>query len=198
MALYRMVASGTTPGETFSFTLHAEGNLSTADAATAFGDALTAAWAGGMDDLTTADIDLTLASVATLDPATDGQVTRAEVVLALTGVASGEMLPFQCATVISLLTNSATRHGRGRFYLPPLAVSATDQGRVSAAAMIVLDTAWTAFFDSLNTDGVTPVVRNRTGHVSTTVTSARVGNVIDTQRRRRNKLTEVYTVIAVP
>ena len=198
MALHRFVASGTTPGETFSFTLHGESNLSTADAATAFADALTAAWGAGMDDLTTADIDLTLASAATLDPATDAQVTRAEVVLALTGVAAGEMLPFQCATVISLLTNSATRHGRGRFYLPPLAVSQTDQGRVSAAAMIVLDTAWTAFFDSLNTDGVTPVVRNRTGHVSTTVTSARVGNVIDTQRRRRNKLTETYTVIAVP
>ena len=198
MALHRFVASGTTPGETFSFTLHGESALSTGDAAQEFADALTAAWAAGMDDLTTADIDLTLASAATLDPATDGQITRAEVVLALTGVAAGEMLPFQCATVISLLTNSATRHGRGRFYLPPLAVSQTDQGRVSAAAMIVLDTAWTAFFDSLNTSGITPVVRNRTGHVSTTVTSARVGNVIDTQRRRRNKLTEVYTVIAVP
>jgi len=198
MALHRFVASGTTPGETFSFTLHGESNLSTGDAATAFGDALTAAWAAGMDDLTTADVDLTLASAATLDPATDGQITRAEVVLALTGVAATEMLPFQCATVISLLTASATRHGRGRFYLPPLATGTIDQGRVSAASLVVLDTAWTAFFDSLNTDGVTPVVRNRTGHISTTVTSARVGDVIDTQRRRRNKLTETYVVVAVP
>jgi hypothetical protein len=40
MALYRFVASGTTPGETFSFTMHAEGSLSTGDAATAFADAL--------------------------------------------------------------------------------------------------------------------------------------------------------------
>ena len=198
MALYRMVASGTSPGESWSFTLHGEGSLSTGDAATEFGDALTACWGAGMDDSTTADIDLTLASVATLDPATDGQITRVENVLALTGVDAGEMLPFQCATVISLLTASATRHGRGRFYLPPLAVSTLDTGRTSAAAIAVLDTAWTAFFDSLNTDGVTPVVRNRTGHVSTTVTSARVGNVIDTQRRRRNKLVEVYTAIAVP
>jgi len=198
MALYRFVASGTTPGETFSFTMHAEGNLSTGDAATAFADALTAAWGAGMDDLTTADVDLTLASAATIDPATDGQITRAEVVLALTGVAAGEMLPFQCATVVSLLTASATRHGRGRFYLPPLAVSVIDQGRVSAASLAVLDTAWTAFFASLNTDNITPVVRNRTGHVSTTVTSARIGDVIDTQRRRRNKLTETYTVVAVP
>ena len=76
MALYRFVASGTTPGETFSFTMHAEGNLSTGDAATAFADALTAAWAAGMDDVTTADVDLTLASAATIDPATDGQMQR--------------------------------------------------------------------------------------------------------------------------
>jgi len=197
MALYRMVASGTTPGESWSFTLHAEGSLSTADAATAFGDALTAAWAGGMDDVTTADVDCTLASVAALDPATDGQLTRVEVVLALTGVAAGEMLPYQCATVISLLTDSATRHGRGRFYLPPLATGTVDGGLISAATITSLDTAWTAFFDSLNTDGLNPVVRNRTGHVSTPVTSARVGNVFDTQRRRRNKLVEVYTAIAV-
>jgi len=197
MALYRMVASGTTPGESWSFTLHAEGSLSTADAATAFGDALTAAWAGGMDDVTTADVDCTLASVAALDPATDGQLTRVEVVLALTGVAAGEMLPFQCATVISLLTDSATRHGRGRFYLPPLATGTVDGGLISAATITSLDTAWTAFFDSLNTDGLNPVVRNRTGHISTPVTGARVGNVFDTQRRRRNKLVEVYTAIAV-
>ena len=72
MALHRFVASGTTPGETFSFTLHGESNLSTADAAQEFADALTAAWGAGMDDLTTADIDLTLASAATLDPALFG------------------------------------------------------------------------------------------------------------------------------
>lgn len=198
MALYRFVASGTTPGETFSFTMHGESNLSTGDAATAFADALTAAWAAGMDDVTTADVDLTLASAASIDPATDGQLTRVEVVLTLTGVAAGEMLPFQCATVITLITASATRHGRGRFYLPPLAASVLDGGRISAASLAVLDTAWTAFFDSLNTDTVTPVVRNRTGHISTPVTAARVGDVIDTQRRRRNKLVETELTIAVP
>jgi len=197
MALYRLVASGTTPGESFSFTMHAEANLSTGDTATAFGDALTACWAAGMDDLTTPEVDLTLASAAAINEATDGQITRVEVVLALTGVADAEMLPFQCATVISLLTASATRHGRGRFYLPPLAASFLLNGKLNSSAMTTLDTAWTAFFDSLNTDGVNPVVRNRTGHISTPVTSARVGDVIDTQRRRRNKLVETYTTIAV-
>ena len=76
MALYRLVASGTTPGEAFSFTMHAEANLSTGDAATAFGDALTACWAAGMDELTTPDVDLTLASAAAINEATDGQITR--------------------------------------------------------------------------------------------------------------------------
>jgi len=197
MALYRLVASGTTPGESFTFTMHAEANLSTGDAATAFGDALTACWAAGMDDLTTPEVDLTLASAAAINEATDGQITRVEVVLALTGVADAEMLPFQCATVITLLTASATRHGRGRFYLPPLAASFLLNGKLNSTAMTTLDTAWTAFFDSLNTDGVNPVVRNRTGHISTPVTSARVGDVIDTQRRRRNKLVETYTAITV-
>src|SRR3972149_10472864 len=135
MALYRFVASGTTPGETFSFTMHAGGTLSTGDAATAFADALTAAWGAGMDDVTTADVDLTLAAPPTIDPATDGQITRVEVVLALTGVGAGEMLPFQCATVITLLTASATRHGRGRFYLPPLYAGALAGGRISAASL---------------------------------------------------------------
>jgi len=197
MALYRLVASGTTPGESFTFTMHAEANLSTGDAATAFSDALTACWAAGMDDLTTPEVDLTLASAAAINEATDGQITRVEVVLALTGVADAEMLPFQCATVITLLTASATRHGRGRFYLPPLAASFLLNGKLNSSAMTALDTAWTAFFDSLNTDGVNPVVRNRTGHISTPVTGARVGDVIDTQRRRRNKLVETYTAITV-
>ena len=198
MALYRLVASGTTPGETFTFTMHATGTISTGDAATAFGDALTACWAAGMDDVTPPEVDLTLASAASINEATDGQITRVEVVLALTGVAATEMLPFQVATVISLLTASATRHGRGRFYLPPLAAGTLADGRVSGAAITSIDAAWTAFFDSLNTDGLTMVVRDRTNHVSTAVTSARVGDVFDTQRRRRNKLTETYTVIAVP
>lgn len=199
MALFRHVASGTTPGEQWSFTMHSEGTISNAAANAAFVDGLTAAWAvGGMTDATTADVDLTLASTAEIDPATDGQVTRVEAVLALTGAVVGEMLPYQCATVISLLTGSATRHGRGRFYLPPLATSMIAGGRLSATAVGILDVAWTAFFDSMATDLLSVVVRNRIGHTSLVVTSARVGDVIDTQRRRRNKLTETYTVIAVP
>ena len=101
------------------------------------------------------------------------------------------------ATTISLITAVANRHGRGRFYLPPLAAAVLAAGRLSPTTVSSLQTAATSFFDSLVTGGLTPVVRNRIGHVSTPVTEARVGDVIDTQRRRRNKLVEAYTVIPV-
>lgn len=197
MALFRHVVSGTTPGEQWSFTLHSEGTLSVGDANTALAAAVAAAYDGGFDTITAPDVVTTLASTATIDPETDGQITRVESVLALAGAAEEEMLPFQCATVITLVTASATRHGRGRFYLPPLAVSTLESGRLSAAALSNLDAAYTAFFDELATAGLTVIVRNRTGHVSTPVTEARVGDVVDTQRRRRNKLQEAFTVITV-
>lgn len=199
MALFRHTASGTVPGEQWSFTMHSEGAGTAESANDTFVTSLTAAWAaGGMVDVTTADVDLTLASTASIDPLTDRQLTRFEEALALTGDEAVEMLPFQVAVVISLRTALATRSGRGRFYLPPLGVTMVDDGRVSAAAIAILDNAWTDFFDAMNTGGLTVVVRNRTSHVSTVVTSARVGNVFDTQRRRRNKLIETYTDIAVP
>lgn len=197
MALFRHVISGTFPGEEWSFTLHTEGTLSVGDAEAANAAAITAAYAGGFATITTADVVTTLSSTAGIDPLTDGQTTRVETVLSLAGTAVEETLPAQCATVISLRTAFATRSGRGRFYLPPLGVGVLDGGRLSAAAISNLDAAFTAFFDAYVTAGLSPVVRNRTLHESTTVTEARVGDVIDTQRRRRNKLQEAYTLITV-
>lgn len=197
MALFRHVISGTTPGEEWSFTLHTEGTGSTGDANAALADAIDTAYTEGFASVTAPEVSSTLASTASIDPSTDGQITRVEAVLALPGTATAEMLPFQCATCISLISDSATRHGRGRFFLPPLAADVLADGRVSNTAILAISTAFTGFFDVLSTAGLAPVIRNRSGHVSTPVTSARVGNVIDTQRRRRNKLQEVYTTIPV-
>lgn len=198
MALFRHVASGTAPGEEWSWTLHTEGTASTGDANATFAAALNAFYTGGFAALTTADVVTTQASTATINPATDGQETRVESVLSLAGSGEGEMLPFQCATVCTLVTALANRHGRGRFYLPPLGALVLDAGRINTASLTGLQAALTDLFDALNTGGLQPVVRNRTGHISTPVVSARVGNVIDTQRRRRNQLIEVYASIPVP
>lgn len=197
MALFRHTISGTYPGESWSFTYHTEGTIPLGDAEAASAAAITGAYNNGFATITTADVVTTLSSTASIDVLTEGQISREETVLSLAGTDVGEALPAQNATAISLTTVLANRHGRGRFFLPPLAVSTVAGGKLAAAAVGNLVTAFTNFFDVLETQGLAVVVRDRTNHVSTTVTAARVGDVIDTQRRRRNKLVETYSAIPV-
>lgn len=84
----------------------------------------------------------------------------------------------------------ATRAGRGRFYLPPLAVSTVADGRLSSTAQGTVSSAVEAFLTSLGGASLTPVVRGRSTHTSTPITRYDVGDVFDTQRRRRDKLIE--------
>lgn len=198
MTLFRLVASGTTPGETFTHTLHADSALSPAGAALAWGDAIQAAMTAGWAAQMPGNVVYTLASAASIDTATDKQLQRSEVVLNIPGTSIAEILPFQCATAVSLRTAFATRSGRGRFYLPPLAANAIAGGRVAPASLTALKAGADALFDSLNTDAMTPVIRNRTLHISTGVTDGFVDDVIDTQRRRRNKLIPVRQAVVVP
>lgn len=199
MALFRHTASGTQQTGSWSFTLHTEGSLSVGDANSAWSDALTAGWVGSalVEDVYENSTILDTATTAGINPATDGQTTRVTATVSLAGSITGNQLPYQVAVVISLQTDTATRHGRGRLYLPAPDVSMCTNGGLSSTCLTNLDAGFTALFDSLNTDGLTPVVRNRTAHSSTTITSARVGSVFDTQRRRRNKIAETYTAIAV-
>jgi len=199
MALFRHTASGTQMTGAWSFTLHTEGSLSIGDANTAWSDALTAGWVGSnlVEDVYASDTVLDTASTAEINSATDGQMTRVTAAVSHAGSITGNPLPFQVAVVISLLTASATRHGQGRLYLPAPDVSMCVDAQLSSTCLTNLDAGFTALFDSLNTDGLTPVVRNRSAHTSLTVTSARVGSVFDTQRRRRNKISETYTAITV-
>jgi hypothetical protein len=200
MALFRHTASGTQMTGSWSFTLHTTGTMSVGDANGFWSDALTAGWVGTnlVEDVYASDTILDTASTAEIDSGTDGQMTRVTATVSHAGSITGNPLPFQVAVVISLLTASATRHGRGRLYLPAPDVSMCVDGQLSSTCLTNLDAGFTALFDSLNTDGLTPIVRNRTGHSSTTVTSARVGSVFDTQRRRRSKIAETYTAITVP
>lgn len=200
MALFRHTASGTVLGGNWSFTLHTEGSLSVGDANAAWVTALAAGWAGTnkLEDIYASDTVMDTASTAGINPATDGQTTRVTATVNHPGTITGNPMPFQVAVVVSLLTDTATRHGRGRLYLPAPDVSMCVDGELSSTALTNIDTGMEALFDSLNTSVLTPIVRNRTAHSSINVTSARVGSVFDTQRRRRNKIAETYTAITVP
>jgi len=199
MALFRHTASGTQQSGSWSFTLHTTGSLSVGDANTAWASALAAGWAGTalIEDIYETNTILDTATTAEIDPATDKQMTRVTATVSHAGSITGNQLPFQVAVVVSLLTDSATRHGRGRLYLPAPDRSMCAAGEASSTCTTNIDSGMTALFDSLNTSVLTPVVRNRTAHSSLTITSARVGSIFDTQRRRRNKLSETYTPITV-
>ena len=197
MALYRHIASGTFPGDSWSFTLHTLGSADLATAQTSWSGAVSALWTGALDAYVATDVEVTEVSTASLTQATGGQISRLIDDVTLPGVATGETLPAQCALCISWGSSLATRAGQGRAYLPPLAVSVMDAGRVSSAACTAIAAAAHDMVAALEGDGLNPVLYSRTTFLTTPITKGNVGNVIDTQRRRRNKLIEVRTPFAV-
>jgi len=113
------------------------------------------------------------------------------------GHATGNPTPNEVSMVASLRTASSTRRTRGRMYLPGLAVnSLTDQGRwVTEDCQTIADET-AAMLAVLVSDGETntAVVASATGGIFTPVTRVAVGNVPDSQRRRRDALIEAYSI----
>lgn len=198
MAVFRHVMSGTTPGESWSCTLYTTGSGTLAAAQTTWTTAIGDFWTGQLDGVVTADVEVTEASTASIDTATGKQLSRLLDDVSHPGVATGEMLPFQCATSISWRTAVATRAGRGRIYLPPLAASTLATGRLSSAAATTIATAAGQLVSALDGGGLALILFGRETHTQTPVTGGDVGDVIDTQRRRRNKLIEVRHAVTFP
>lgn len=193
MAVYRHTLLGTFPGEQWTFRIHSEGNLSLA--------AAQSAWAAGVTAFGSAAYLATLApetefveiTTAELDPATGGQLTKTSDPRSEVGTAAVASLPFQCSPVVSLRTQDASRRGRGRFYAPSPAVDAQAGGRLTAGAQTALADAAEGLINGLESTGLDAVLYSLTTFVRTPITSLDVGDVIDTQRRRRNKLIEQRT-----
>jgi hypothetical protein len=198
MALFRHVASGTYPGgEVWSFTLHTQGAPTNAVAEAAWLSAMTAFWVGKQDALTATTVAWTGTKTAQLDTATLKQITASADVVSHLGVGVTETMPAQVSLAVSTLSNLATRSGRGRFYLPPMTVATTVSGKVLAASVTAVGVNAKAMMDTLVAAGLQPVLVNSKTKVVTTITGMKIGNVWDTQRRRRDKLVEVYTAVAL-
>jgi len=198
MTIFRHVMSGRAPGEEWSCTLYTTGSGTLASAQTGWSNAVNSFWTDSLDSIVTADVAVTEVSTATIDPTTGKQLSRLLDDVSLPGVATGQMLPFQCATSISWRSALATRAGRGRMYLPPLAASTLATGRISSGAATTISDSAALLVSSLDSDGLALILFGRTSHTVTPITGGDVGNVIDTQRRRRNKLIEVRTAITFP
>lgn len=190
MPLYRHLAAGTTPGEVFNFSLWSNSALSMDAAHAVWEGSVTTFWSGAVAALFANEVAITSLSTAEVNVATGRQSTRVDSAVSLPGTSTAEMLPFQCATAVSLRTIFATRSGRGRFFLPPVSVAAIASGRLLTTATNTLADGVEALMLSMQTGGATPVVYSRVARAAVTINAIDVGNVIDTQRRRRNKLIE--------
>lgn len=125
-------------------------------------------------------------------------VDQATGALLLPGTSVAESLPPQCSVAVSTRTATPTRAGRGRFFLPPFAITQVASGLLIAAARSSAANAARAFVNSLNGAGFTVGVWGRGFTTVRPVTAIDVGNVFDTQRRRRDRITEVRVRFPIP
>jgi len=130
--------------------------------------------------------------------------------ISATAGTSSQTLPNQCAVVCSLLTARAGRTGKGRIYLPLLGLTLQGDGTVPSAGQTAIANGMKALIDTLNTALVAVATSPKIGVQSHTassqdagaytgaaVTNVAIGNIVDTQRRRRGSLTEVYISAAI-
>lgn len=107
--------------------------------------------------------------------------------------------PQQTAWCVSLLTGRPGRSYRGRLYLPAWSNPSLDAGfRVVAASRTTTLTAFNSWLravgDACPTAGTQgPVVVSQTRGTLAFVTQVQLGDILDTQRRRRDSMVEQRT-----
>lgn len=127
---------------------------------------------------------------------------------AITGNNSGANFPPQISLVATLATIRARGHGsKGRMYLPGVMHSVDASGRIETANVVFIINLLKTFFDAVNAHADIPgVVVLNSAQVTTPVARAavineiqslKIGNVYDTQRRRRAQLQESYSTAAL-
>lgn len=199
MAIYRIDFPATLPsGETALFGFHADAGTATDADAAASADAWLNAFMSGATPakpLWPTTLTIGPCKVSRLDAS--GNVVSAAfggASVAGTGSASTNQLPPQCSVVVTLRSALSGGSHRGRFYLPPMSTASVNStGRFEATAKTTLVGALGNAFLAYDATSPSPqvVVWSRKNLNAVNVTRYEVGDVVDTQRRRRDKLTEI-------
>lgn len=112
----------------------------------------------------------------------------------------------QTAVVVSIRTDTPGGSGRGRLYWPACGASLSTTGRFSAPGNSATVADFKTYFNAIRgilatnfpTIGFDLAVRSKTTHTTPHAVRIQVGNVLDTQRRRRDNLLESYSTLSVP
>lgn len=152
-------------------------------------------------------LSITGARVEVRDDATDALLATSTQIRAtpLTGAASA-LRSATTALVISLRTNTPGGSGRGRLYWPAVGRSVDSSLRFSAADTAAAATEMRTYLNGMRsalatafpTIGFDLAVRSRQTHTTPHVNKLQVGNVPDTQRRRRDAMIEDYQFVNFP
>lgn len=123
------------------------------------------------------------------------------------GAHTGNGNPPQCALVATLVAGSGVGNGgKGRMYLPGIGTGIDPTGHISTGDANAIAAALATFFADVNASVDSPGIAINaaktapvTGFlaINRALTTVRVGNVFDTQRRRRNALAESYSSDAI-
>jgi hypothetical protein len=122
---------------------------------------------------------------------------------AIEGAHTGNGNPPQISVVATLVAGSGVGNGgKGRMYLPGVGTGIDTTGHIATSDANAIAAALSTFFANVNASFDNPGLAINaaktapvTGFlaINRELTSVRVGNVFDTQRRRRNALAESYS-----
>src|SRR4029453_8811607 len=126
----------------------------------------------------------------------------------ISGASAASAWPPQCPLAATLTTAKPRGFGsKGRMYLPGMTTSIDSSGKIPSTNQANIANPFQTFMNTVigHTDIPYPVIVNSRevagipGHAAAffPVTGNKIGNVIDTQRRRRNGLVETYESRAV-
>lgn len=138
-----------------------------------------------------------------LSPGSPAQAVGESTGASISG-SSLETTPAQIAAVASLNTGVPGRRTRGRMYWPCTTGAVNATGKWTGAVTPATFSQAVAQFLGAAADlvsspsGFTPVVVSTAGGIITPVISVSAGDVLDTQRRRRDDLVESRTTTAIP
>lgn len=198
MAFYLAQASGLLNAD-FPWSVNSvlQSNNSEAAVATAFNTAFRAIWTNAtLAPYIPSTVTINATSVSTAS-AVFKQTTKTTTTASTAGTSSSAALPYFTCEIVTWRTANATKWGRGRWYLPPLATNALAANGYSilAAAQTALQDGLNAYWTSVGTS-YSHVILHRKGtaggvraqYTTDAVVAADIPSTFAVQKRRADKL----------